>query len=202
MIISHRHQFIFFQVEQTGSSYLGRFFVEHFDGQPMLRKHTSVLEFLKTANQQEKKYRRIIGKRNPLDRATTRFVRNNMQDIEQARSHEEVQMLFEKWFHKIFNSSKQRRLRASYHVPESYPYVDDTIRQEKLADDLAAVLKELNLFLESVPQWETRTRGKLPDFTTYYADSLKPIACEILKEEMELLGYEIPLDWRAIVVSK
>ena len=129
-------------------------------------------------------------------------MRNNRQDIEQARSNEEVQLLFERWFQRNFNSSRKKRRNASYHVRKSYPYVDHTIRQENLVEDLAAVLDELDLAMGSPPQWETRTPGKLREFTTYYPDSLKPLACEILKEELELLGYEIPPDWRPVVASR
>ena len=75
MIISSEYRLVFIQVPQTASTFLGKFFVDVFEGKQILGKHSTYKEFLNVATPDEKTYRSIIGKRNPLDKAATRYAR-------------------------------------------------------------------------------------------------------------------------------
>ena len=193
MIVSNRHRFVFFQVPYTASSFLGNFFSRKFGGKSVLQKHITYAEFLDVATQEQRSYRTIIGKRHPLDKLVTFYMRSiNRSGIRHGNT-EEMRSDFERWFRTKF----RQRLRTTPHVVESYPFVDYVISQENLVQDLNSVLEAMGVDSVHVPKWEKRTKNKLDDYTRYYPDSLIPFALDILKNEMSVLKYEAPASWQA-----
>jgi hypothetical protein len=190
MIISHEHKFVFVQVPQTGSSFIGNYLINHFAGKSVLDKHSVYTEFLDTATQKEQSYWSIVGKRNPLDRATTRFARHLNKSGIRPTSIREIQTLFEDWFWERF--IKRNKRISDPHLRESHPFVDYMIGQENLEQDLARVLNELGLEVARIPKWRKRTKNKLDHYSQYYSDALIPLALETFRDEMSMLNYEIP----------
>ena len=54
MIISHRHRYLFVEVPHTGSHSIAEQLIRHYDGEPILRKHANVTQFLGQAAAEEK----------------------------------------------------------------------------------------------------------------------------------------------------
>ncbi|MDA9981488.1 hypothetical protein N9H39_01850 [Gammaproteobacteria bacterium] len=110
------------------------------------------------------------------------------------RSIEETQSHFEQWFQDSFIGREKRH--STPHVMESYPFVDFTISQENLEQDLTSTLKKMNLGEHRIPGRKKWTTNKLPDYTQYYSKSLIPLVLDVYRYEMNMLNYEIPEVWR------
>ena len=114
LIISSEHRFVFVQVPQTASTFLGNFFVERFAGKNMLDKHSTYREFLEVATAEEKTYRRIIGKRNPMDKAATRYARRVERRGIEHRNTEQRLADFESWFRERYVEIKRNKWKYGF----------------------------------------------------------------------------------------
>ena len=74
VIISHRHRYLFVEVPRTGSTAVSAELQEHYDGQPILRKHATLRDYLREAGGDVSNYFVFSTVRNPLDVAVTRYV--------------------------------------------------------------------------------------------------------------------------------
>ena len=179
MIISREHRFVFVQVPQTASTFLGNLFIEKYGGEKILDKHSTYTEFLKVATEDEKTYAVMIGKRNPMNKAATRYARRVERRGIEHRNMEEILNDFEinKW---------------NPHLRECYPYADHVISQENLVHDLCATFSALDLAADDIPPWSERTGKKLDHYSHYYSDALVPLALEAFGNEMDQLNYKVP----------
>ena len=71
MIISHKYKFLFIGLPFSASSAITKELNKEYEGKPLLRKHSLYQEFLKIANDKEKKYFVFAVLRNPLDITVT-----------------------------------------------------------------------------------------------------------------------------------
>ena len=71
MIISHKYRFLFIGLPFSASSAITKELYKEYEGKPILRKHSLYQEFLKIANDKEKKYFVFAVLRNPLEIAVT-----------------------------------------------------------------------------------------------------------------------------------
>jgi len=192
MVISHKNKFVFIQVPRTASSFLGRNFVKHYNGYKIISKHATFAKFLKVASPEEAKYCVIVGKRNPMDRIATLYVRTLInKNIPHPAEIAETQRDFERWFRTRFIEKKKS---LNPHLKQSYPFADHIISYENMIRDLTAVLKSMGLEPFKIRPWKGRTKGKLEDYSQYYSKSLMRYAREVFREEMAFLGYELPDD--------
>src|SRR3989344_4669838 len=67
MIISHKHKYIFIELDRTASSAIAKELCENYEGTPILWKHARYCDFLRIAKPKEKRYFVFSGIRNPLD---------------------------------------------------------------------------------------------------------------------------------------
>jgi len=49
MIISHEHRYVYIEVPHTGTSSIRRVLIEHYGGEPFLRRHANYTEFRQVA---------------------------------------------------------------------------------------------------------------------------------------------------------
>lgn len=192
MVISEKHKLVLIQVPQTASSFLGNFFLTRLEGESILKKHSTYCEFLDEATAEQKTYQSIIGKRNPLDKAVTRFARRMNRRSIDCESMGELQDAFQRWFRQEY--VERRRHAWNPHIALSYPYVDFIISQENLVSELRAVLNSLGLESITIPPWRKKTKNKLLDYSLYYPDSLIAPALCAFEDEMKILDYEVP-EW-------
>ena len=190
LIISSEHRIVFVQVPQTASMFLGNFFTEQFEGKQVLDKHSTYTEFLEVAAEDENTYRTIIGKRNPINKAATRYARRVERRGIEHRYMEEMLTDFEIWFRSRYVDIERNKWNP--HLRESYPYMNHVIRQESLVSDLRATLSALDLAADDIPPWSEKTRNKLGHYSHYYSDALVPHAVEAFRNEMDQLNYEVP----------
>ena len=80
MIISHSLKYVFVQIPHTASSALEAELCEHYEGQRVLHKHSTIFEFDSLATEEQKQYTVFATVRNPLDVAYTRFCRLRAMD--------------------------------------------------------------------------------------------------------------------------
>src|SRR6056297_2645448 len=73
MIISQKYKYLFLETPRTGSTTISRELRQHYGGQPIMRKHTTYVEYEKFIRQGEKGYLIFAGVRNPLDDAVSRY---------------------------------------------------------------------------------------------------------------------------------
>ena len=67
MIISHKYKYLFIGLPLAASTAISKELCEQYEGIPILSKHSIYQDFLKTATEEEKKYKVIACARNPLD---------------------------------------------------------------------------------------------------------------------------------------
>ena len=75
MIVSHRHKYVFIQLDQTASTAMARELCQHYGGEPMLWKHARYCDFMKVATPEEKEYFFFSGVRNPMDALVSTYLR-------------------------------------------------------------------------------------------------------------------------------
>lgn len=73
MIISHRHRYVFVELPRTGSTAINRELCDRYEGISILEKHSTYVDFLRGASDDEKRYFVFSGLRNPLDDAVSRY---------------------------------------------------------------------------------------------------------------------------------
>ena len=190
LIISHEHRFVFVQVPQTASTFLGNLFIEKYGGEKILDKHSTYTEFLKVATEDEKTYAIIIGKRNPMNKAATRYARRVERRGIEHRNMEEILNDFEIWFRSRYVDIERNKWNP--HLRRCYSYADHVISQENLVHDLRATFSALDLAADDIPPWSETTRKKLDHYSHYYSDALVPLALEAFGDEMDQLNYKVP----------
>lgn len=73
MIISGEHRYVFVELPRTGSTAIRKELLNQYGGRKILQKHSTYQEFLRTANEEEKRYFVFSGVRNPLDDAVSHY---------------------------------------------------------------------------------------------------------------------------------
>ena len=73
MIISREHGYVFVELPRTGSTAVRKELISQYDGEAILRKHSTYHDFLKVASEAEKEYFAFSSIRNPLDDAVSGY---------------------------------------------------------------------------------------------------------------------------------
>lgn len=73
MIISTEHRYVFVELPRTGSTAIRDELISQYGGRKILNKHSTYPEFLRIADDDEKRYFVFSGIRNPLDDAVSHY---------------------------------------------------------------------------------------------------------------------------------
>ena len=73
MIISSEHRYVFVELPRTGSTAIRKELVSQYGGRKILQKHSTYQEFVRVADEDEKRYFVFSGIRNPLDDAVSHY---------------------------------------------------------------------------------------------------------------------------------
>lgn len=212
MIISHRYRYVFVELPRTGSTAVSAELREHYDGQPILRKHATYSDFLRQATEDEATYFVFSTVRNPLDIAVTRYVhlrenpRGHFTDANEIAVRNALAGRLERrvyrWLHRHDATFEQFLLRW-YVVPYDtwssldHKRMDHVMRYESLGRDFEAVLRRLGIEpARSLPARNV-TPGKDPDFASYYTPRAIARASWIFGPYMQEWSYDFPESWGA-----
>ena len=82
MIISHKHKYLFIEVPRTGTTTISDILCRHYDGERILRKHSSYWNFLVKMKPEWKEYIVFSSIRNPMDSVVSLYfkLRNSQKN--------------------------------------------------------------------------------------------------------------------------
>jgi hypothetical protein len=215
MIISHKHKYLFIEVQRTGSTTISEELCEMYDGEPILDYHSNYFELARQCSEEERNYFVFCGVRNPLDDAASLYMKI-MTDHEKAYSEE-------KWRLDKGGYMSKRRTRIYRHLKNidssfaaflrkyydfrNFPYTSNSdinagfcnaiIRLENLEKDFDAILNKVGIEKKRPLPRKNPTRAK-ENFLNYYADDqTQNMAVRIFGPAMEEWGYSFPDVWNA-----
>ena len=210
MIISHEHRYVYVEVPRTGSSAIRKELREMYGGEPILRKHATYRDFLRTATEDEKTYFVFSGIRNPLDVAVTRYthLKGNVKDHFTDPWHVTVRnSLASKIERRIYawiqrtDATFEQFLKRWYVVPYDtwtsldHDRIDMVLRFEHLPEDFEAALRRIGLEpLRPLPV-VNKTPGRERDFVNYYTPEAIKRASWVFGPYMDEWGYAFPEEW-------
>ena len=211
MVISHKYKYVFVELPLSGSTAVSNELCDLYDGEKILRKHSKYGEFLKTANEEEKKYFVFSGIRHPMDLVVSEFlkIKNNHKQRyttpsewrrnggtlsdENLRLYNEIKnngLTFQHYFKKYFKLPYDNWSSADH---KSFDYI---IRFENLRNDFSEVLKRLQIEpVRELPQ--INKTSEKDDYTKYYTAEIREKAVFVFAPFMKKWGYKFPADWNA-----
>lgn len=212
MIISHRHRFVFVEIPHTASHSIAQELIANYGGEPILRKHANVTQFLAQASRPERHYFKFATVRNPLDSAATDFAKLKSNHKGQFTN---PSMLLENGGHITKDHLKEFRFieendadfASFFRVFRAKLYnnwflvgdrhFDYVIRFERLQEGFTEVLSRLGIDQVSPIPHVNRTKGKERSWEEYYTSDIVDLAVACFGPFMEKWGYPIPSDWGA-----
>lgn len=211
MIISDKHRYVFVELPRTGSTAVRRELRNVYDGEPILRKHSTYEDFRAWANPDQRSYFAFSGIRNPLDDAVSHYFKLKTDHGQRiARVHTKQKR--EPWQHRIFDDLMFRFVKRTdadfatffmrfYVLPRdtwaslSHHKLDYIIRFEHLEEDFGEVLRLIGLAQERPLPLVNRTSSRDPEYARYYTPETISRARRVFGPYMERWGYEFPADW-------
>lgn len=215
MIISHKHRYVFLELPFTATRAISRELQLHYDGIPILSKHSNYPDFARYANAIEKNYFIFCGLRNPMQIPVSLYLKyrnTNIEDLwlgdpEKKHNRNPVTLVhdaisrpkvrfaqrndvgFDDFFLKYFKLPYDDWSRVSL------KYCSAIIRFESLQKDFANTLAEIGLKqMRELPK-----RGNAVawshDPAGYYGDRAKARAKWVFGPYMKRWGYRFPEDW-------
>lgn len=216
MIVSHRHRYVFVELPRTGSWAIHHELREHYDGVPVLEKHTPYHRFLRGATEEERGYFVFAGIRNPLDEAVSLYFweKNDRAghytdpsklrrrgghvskaDLRRFRYLRERGADFATYFERFYRHWKIHRYPYDNYTCLDHHRFDYVIRFERLQEDFSRVLDLLGIEPVRPLPVVNRTPGKEGDFRAFYPPEIRERAVRVFGPYMERWGYEFPPDW-------
>jgi hypothetical protein len=211
MIISHTHRYVFVELPRTGSTAVRRELRELYDGQPILAKHATYDEFLRTATEDEKRYFVFSTVRNPLDDAVSRYFKlrtdhkGRFTDPSRAPRHRRllnrvIDTVQVRYVHE-HDADFASFLRRFYVLPYdtwaslSHDRFDFVMRFERLAEDFAEAIRRIGLEPVRPLPVVNSTASRRQSFVDYYTPELIPRARRVFGPYMQRWGYSFPPSW-------
>lgn len=211
MIVSSAHRYVFVEVPHTGSTAIAAELCQHHGGRPLLAKHSAYSEFWHIATPEERRYRAIVGVRNPLDSTVTDYLRyranprghftNPRLRAESGGWVREAHLErfrfvqaghdFTDYFWRFIAAS---RPYYNFSLASPRPF-DFVIRHETLPESFAECLRSLGLAPTRPLPRKNATPAKRADFASYYAPEIQPFAARVFGPFMAQWGYSLPEDW-------
>ena len=213
MIISHKHRYLFLELPYTATKAISRDLRSYYDGERILTKHSNYAEFLRVANEDEKKYFVFSTIRNPLDEPVSLYhkYRNGDPELFERFSPDSKGIHF--WLYNLVrrgqvkaardeNTTVTEFFRSFYRYPydnwssTTREHCDFTIRYEYLQEDFSEVLRRLNIEqvrpLPIVARSEGRKKASSED---YYEGEDRVHAMRIFGPFMKRTHYTFPESW-------
>ena len=215
MIISHQHRYLFIEIPLTASWSIRHELVKHYDGEPILHKHASYLDFRRLAKLEELKYFAFATVRNPLDKAVSRYckyltdhkgaysdpkmiadLRAEQLDVRKYKFVQSTKADFATYFRRYHNHL------FSDMIEVSAKRLDFVIRFESLQEDFSQLLTRLGLEQVGPIPMMNQTQNKRRDFASYYIPEITKPAKRVFGPAMEKWGYAFPAEWEASSVNR
>jgi hypothetical protein len=220
MIISHRYRYLFVELARTGSTAISKELRLNYDGQKIMRKHSTYLDFLRQASEDEKSYFVFSCVRNPVDDAVSRYFkarnpykrqkrqasgasrtdRPNRRE-RRARRRRGISRVLAKAFVRAAHADFPTFFRAFYVLPYanwsilSHKDFNFVIRFERLAADFEKALRLIGIEPVRPLPVVNKTDGRDADYLSYYTPEIIPHARWVFGPYMRLWGYEFPKEW-------
>lgn len=208
MIVSHKHKYLFIEIDLTASWAIHNELIQNYDGKPILHKHATYHDFRRHASTEELKYFVFATVRNPLDKIVSRYfkLKNNHKEVfsssnslsrgivdySDLKKYQYVRKAGDR-FENFFKTFYRRPY--SDMIDLSSRDLDFVIRYESLQADFSKLLKELDLVqIQPLPQ-RNQTIGKPRNFLEYYTPEIIPQAKRICRPFMQRWGYQFPESW-------
>ena len=210
MIISHKYKYLFVELPRTGSTAISRELRQYYDGSPILHKHATYNDFLKSASPEEKKYFVFAGIRNPLDDAVSLYFKletgHHKIWIDSSKKKQKRRLVDHVRFN-MFRFIKDNRadfptyFRKYYKISYnnwsdlSHQDFDFLIRFENLQSDFADALRLIGI--EPVRPLPVVNKTDKPggDYLSYYTPDIIPRAKRVFGPYMKQWGYRFPPEW-------
>jgi hypothetical protein len=217
MIISHPHKYLFIELPRTGTTAISRELCALYEGEPILHKHATYLEFLKAATPDEKKYFVFAGIRNPMDDAVSLYFkyRNDHRNLftnpkKLAKLHPALRFFVLMRFRFInrgevdFPTYFRRYHRIPYDNWSSLSHKDFNfvVRFEHLAEDFERALRLIGLELKRPLLPVNTTAVRTRDYLAYYTPDIRAHAKRVFGPYMKKWGYRFPPEWGEETVSR
>ena len=211
MIISHKYQFLFIGLPFSASSAITKELNKEYEGKPLLRKHSLYQEFIKIANDKEKKYFVFAVLRNPLDIVVTvyekmksnskgnftnptLFSENGGHITKKQRERfnfiQNNNASFQQYFKKFFNKPYDNYASVTL---ENCDYI---IRYENINEDYKTALKNAGIKNPKPLPIANKTAGKKQDLNEYYTEDIQSLALFVFGPFLEKYNYDIPNNWK------
>ncbi|MDP8904620.1 MAG: hypothetical protein M3N29_04785 [Chloroflexota bacterium] len=209
-MISDRHRYVFIELPRTGTTAVAAELVDNYDGREILGKHSTYRDFLRIANDDQKRYFAFASIRNPLDVAVSRYVQlktNKGQRFTDPLKLKQRDTVVERIENRIYrwvqqnDATFEQFLRRWYVLPYDtwasldHRRMDAVLRFEHLGDDFAQTLRRIGIEpLRPLPQVNV-TPARERDFVSYYAAGAIGRAVWVFGPYMREWGYEFPASW-------
>ena len=216
MIISHKYQYVFFELPRTGSTAIANELCEYYDGEKILRKHSTYYDFIRYADADERSFFKFSCIRNPMDQAVSRYVKlktgqqNPEKDIQRNLKKGKKVYIGTKRLLKQYKYIHNREADFEDYFLNFYrmPYFDWSlfhhrlfdfvIRFENLSEDFNLVLQKIGVRSVRELPLRNKTEGK-KDFLDYYSShKIKKKAVFVFNPYFNHYGYRFPEDWDKI----
>ena len=210
MIISHTHRFIFVEIPHTASHSISEQLVKHYSGEPILRKHANLTQFLGQASKDERSYFKFATVRNPLDTATTdysklknnhkgqynnsaMFIENGGHVTREHRREFDFIRNNNATFPEFFKKFRAKLYNNWFLVgDQKFDYV---IRFEALQTGFTEVLNRMNIKQQEPIPHVNRTKGKEKSFEDFFTPEVQGLAAASYGPFMRKWGYSFPQSW-------
>ena len=164
MVISHKYRYVFVALPRTASRAISHELVDNYAGERILNAHALYRDFQRIATEDQKRYRVIIGIRNPLDSVASAYFKYRTAHHEIYLNPRINKVGFLRKYVRYFTDTRRFRYVVDndasfddyflkfYHFPyadwsmldkEKYSYV---IRYEKIQEDFAKTCIQLSVY--------------------------------------------------------
>jgi hypothetical protein len=205
MIISDRYRYLFVELPRTGTTAISKELVENYEGKPILHKHATYSQFLKSASEDQSKYFVFSCIRNPIDRIVSFYVKC-AQGFYDYKFEKQKLRLYEKYYlipRVKFIQDRKTSFDEYLKTYHKWPYVDwsvldhhkfnCTIKFENLNEDFKEVLNELGVAVKrDLPKTNVTTNKR--KFEDYLTPESSELYAKIFGPAMCLTGYKMPFD--------
>lgn len=212
MIVSEKYKYVFVEQPLTASTAIASELTEYYGGREVLSKHSNYSDFLRVATDEQRKYKVVIGVRNPLDQIVSVYQKlktnhgnayNNPRIYEEnggwvsKRQRNMFQYIhaekhgFSDYFLHFFG---RPRIKMNQYLwcPTRYDFV---IRFERLQSDFAEFLRLVGAEKVRDLPVVNKTAGKR-DYFSYFTPDTHKTVMYVFGPVMSAWGYEAPHDWQ------
>jgi hypothetical protein len=208
MIISHKHKYLFIQLDQTASTAMAGELVKKYDGKPILWKHARYCDFIRKARA-EKKYFKFSGVRNPLDVVVSVYLRRKFDhggrfskgkagfdhttklDIDMYNFIKKTNADFPSFFKKFYSKKIYNEWKT-----KDFDKLDYIYHFEDVQNEFSAILDKLGIKQERPLPVANASIKEGKHFESYYTQEIQALAKIVFGKYMKKWGYEFPKGWK------